>query len=117
MAPRPYIIQLKGMCSGIDSPNTRFSMWRPCDWPSGEAYTIRSERKDGDTMKATAEHHWSGDTLLMMSTVVGLVIGAVGGWILGIGMKNIGLGVTIGATVGLILGLIAGVVVSDKAEE
>jgi len=67
-------------------------------------------------MKAMAEHHWSGDTLLTVSIVAGLLVGAGAGWLLGVNMQNIGLGVTIGATVGLILGLIAGVVLSDKSD-
>ena len=67
-------------------------------------------------MKTMAEHHWSGDTLLTVSIIAGLLLGAGAGWLYGINMQNIGLGVTIGATVGLILGLIAGVFLSDRSE-
>lgn len=67
-------------------------------------------------MKTLAEHHWSGDTLMMFSVVAGMLLGAGVGWVLGISFGNIGLGVTIGATAGLIIGLIGGIFLSDRAE-
>jgi hypothetical protein len=67
-------------------------------------------------MKTAAEHHLSGDTLLMLSVAVGLLLGGGAGWLLGTAMANIGMGVTIGATGGLIVGLVAGIFLSDRAE-
>jgi hypothetical protein len=80
-------------------------------------FAIQSSGKDGDLMKAAAEqHHISADSMLALSVLAGLAIGGFGGWLLGIGLGNIGLGVTIGATIGLIAGLAGGIVFSDKAE-
>jgi hypothetical protein len=72
--------------------------------------------KGSDHMKAMAEHHWSGDTMLFFSIALGLIVGAMGGWLLGASMNNLGMGLTIGTTAGLVIGLAAGIFLSDREE-
>lgn len=69
-----------------------------------------------DIKKVIAEYHLSGDALLVLSIITGLVIGGFGGWLLGMSMNNIGLGVTIGVVIGLILGIVGGIILSDRSE-
>ncbi len=68
-------------------------------------------------MKAMAEHHLSGDTMLFISIGIGLAVGGIGGWLLGTSMNNMGMGLTIGATAGLVIGLAAGIFLSDREEK
>ena len=72
--------------------------------------------KDGDSMKALAEHHWSPEFLLTVSIIVGLALGAIVGLLIGNTMDNIGVGVSIGAIAGLIVGLSAGIIMSGREE-
>ena len=67
-------------------------------------------------MKTMAEHHWSGDTLLFISIGIGIVVGAMGGWIVGMSLNNLGMGITIGTTAGLVIGLATGIFLSDREE-
>ena len=68
-------------------------------------------------MKAMAEHHMSGDTLLFLSIAIGVIVGVGGGYLLGTTMSNMGMGITIGATAGLVIGLAAGIFLSDRNQE
>ncbi|MFA6471165.1 MAG: hypothetical protein WCU00_03905 [Candidatus Latescibacterota bacterium] len=68
-------------------------------------------------MKAMAEHHWSGDTMLFISIGIGIIVGAMGGWIVGAATNNLGMGITIGTTAGLVIGLAAGIFLSDREEK
>ena len=67
-------------------------------------------------MRALAEHHWSGETLLALSVVICLALGAGIGWVIGAAINNIGVGISLGAFGGLVIGVIAGVLISDRGE-
>jgi len=73
-------------------------------------------RKEGESMKTLAGHHWSAETLLVFVVAACLVVGAGIGLFIGLSMENIGVGISLGALAGLIIGVVAGVMISDSQE-
>ena len=67
-------------------------------------------------MKTLAEHHWSAETILGGFTVLGILVGAIVGYLAGMAIQNVGAAIPLGALVGLIVGLIVGMKVSANAE-
>lgn len=89
--------------------------------PSAEynAYKVRNPftLKGGDHMKALAGHHWSAETVLVGSVVLGLGIGAAVGFFIGsLLIDNVGVGISLGTLGGLIAGIILGVMYADSQE-
>jgi len=79
-------------------------------------HRVHLGRKDGETMSLLAEHHVSAEMIMIGAIVLGLAVGALAGYILGVAMDNIGVGVSLGSLGGLVAGIIAGVMVSDREE-